>query len=96
MLKRSVFESYHPESGQLQIRRLGDLAFLLGMYPFAYGAYHTAKKDFEADEAWSHYAGALEMAALSVFFQAGTNAQNRNVPFHYFETALKYYLDTCK
>lgn len=85
--------SYHPESPQLQIRRLGDLAFLLGHYELAYNSYHSAKKDFESDQAWLHYAGATEMAALSVFLQ---NNLNRNIPFHYFDKALTTYLQTCK
>ena len=88
----AVAVTYHPESAQLQIRRLGDLALLLGLYELAYTSYHSAKKDFEADQAWLHYAGALEMAALSVFLQGS----GRSVPFHYFETALTTYLHTCK
>ena len=87
------FNSYHPESAQLQVRRLGDLAFLLGHYELAYHSYHSAKKDFEADQAWLHYAGAMEMAALSVFLQ---HTQSRNTPFHYFDKALTTYLQTCK
>ena len=89
---QTVAVSYHPESAQLQTRRLGDLAFLAGHYELAYASYHAAKKDFEADQAWLHYAGAAEMAALSVFLQAG----GRQVPFHYFESALTAYLQTCK
>ena len=89
----AVAVSYHPESIQLQVRRLGDLAFLLGHYELAYTSYHTAKKDFEADQAWLHFAGASEMAALSVFLQGGSG---RNIPFHYFEVALTTYLHTCK
>jgi hypothetical protein len=64
-----MFYNYHPESVQLQLRRVGDLAFLLGHYELAYHSYHSAKKDFEANQAWLHYAGAMEMAALSVFLQ---------------------------
>ncbi|XP_059351867.1 trafficking protein particle complex subunit 8-like isoform X1 [Daphnia carinata] len=90
---QTVAVSYHPESVQLQVRRLGDLAFLVGHYDLAYHSYHSAKKDFEADQAWLHYAGAMEMAALSVFLQ---NGQSRNVPFHYFDKSLTTYLQTCK
>ena len=88
-----IFYNYHPESVQLQLRRVGDLAFLLGHYELAYHSYHSAKKDFEADQAWLHYAGAMEMAALSVFLQ---NGHNRTIPFHYFDKALTTYLQTCK
>lgn len=60
------------------MRRLGDLAFLLGLYELAYTSYHTAKKDFEADQAWLHHAGALEMAALSAFLQSSTSTTSSN------------------
>lgn len=41
------------------MRRLGDIAFLFQMYDFAYNTYHAAKRDFNNDHAWLHYAGAL-------------------------------------
>lgn len=41
------------------MRRLADLAFLFQLYEFAYQTYHTAKRDFNNDHAWLHYAGAL-------------------------------------
>lgn len=102
----AVAVSYHPESAQLQVRRLGDLAFLVGHYDLAYSSYHSAKKDFEADAAWLHFAGAAEMAALSAFLasqqqslttiQTGLLGGQRTVPFHYFDTALTTYLQTCR
>ena len=88
--------SYHPESAQLQLRRLADLAFLVGHYDLAYTSYHSVKKDFEADSAWLHYAGANEMAAISAFLANSAAGQNRSVPFHYFDTALTTYLQTCR
>ena len=41
------------------MRRLADLAFLFQLYEIAYQTYHQAKKDFNNDHAWLHYAGAL-------------------------------------
>ena len=41
------------------MRRLADLAFLFQLYDFSYQTYHTAKRDFNNDHAWLHYAGAL-------------------------------------
>ena len=41
------------------MRRLGDLSFLVQMYEMAYTSYHTAKRDFNNDQAWMHFAGAL-------------------------------------
>ena len=50
---------YSKDSSELQMRRLADLAFLFQLYDFAYQTYHTAKRDFNNDHAWLHYAGAL-------------------------------------
>ena len=49
------------------MRKLADLYFMFKMYKSAYGFYHTAKKDFQSDEAWPYYASAVECAALSMF-----------------------------
>ena len=38
---------YGKEAAELQIRRLGDLFFMLKLYKQAYNCYHTAKKDFQ-------------------------------------------------
>ncbi|MEW8546426.1 MAG: hypothetical protein AB2693_23150 [Candidatus Thiodiazotropha sp.] len=46
------------------MRRLADLAFLFHLYDFAYQTYHTAKRDFNNDHAWLHYAGALVSASV--------------------------------
>lgn len=50
---------YTKDAPELQLRRLADLAFLFQMYDFSYNTYHTAKKDFNNDQAWLHFAGAL-------------------------------------
>lgn len=49
------------------MRRLGDLAFLFQMYDFAYNTYHAAKRDFNNDHAWLHYAGALVSLLLYLY-----------------------------
>ena len=38
---------YGKEAPELQLRKLGDLYFLLKLYKQAYNCYHTAKKDFQ-------------------------------------------------
>ena len=54
-----TFFSYLPDSSEMQMRLLGDLAFLAQNYDVAYSSYHTCKRDFQTDHAWSYYAGAL-------------------------------------
>ncbi|GAB6022907.1 Trafficking protein particle complex 8 [Chamberlinius hualienensis] len=85
---------YSPDSVELLVRHLADLAFMFQHYELAYQAYHSIKRDFNSDQAWLYYSGALEMAALSVFMQG--NPSQRQVPFHYFDTAINTYLNTCK
>ncbi|XP_052230198.1 trafficking protein particle complex subunit 8-like isoform X4 [Dreissena polymorpha] len=85
---------YSKDAPELQMRRLADLAFLFQLYEFAYNTYHTAKRDFNNDHAWLHFAGALEMASLSTFMQ-GPQSQ-RVYPDHYMESAITTYLQSCK
>ncbi|XP_076281323.1 trafficking protein particle complex subunit 8 homolog l(3)76BDm [Lasioglossum baleicum] len=83
---------YTTESPELQLRRLGDLCFMFGHYSLAYQTYHSAKRDFAADQAWLYYAGALEMAALSAFMQGETNRKT----IEYMDDAILTYLNSCK
>ncbi|KAM9849168.1 trafficking protein particle complex subunit 8 isoform 2-T2 [Aulostomus maculatus] len=84
---------YPPEAPELQIRKMADLCFLVQHYELAYSCYHTAKKDFLSDQATLYAAGALEMAAVSAFLQAGAP---RPYPAHYMDTAIQTYRDVCK
>ncbi|KAJ3598805.1 hypothetical protein NHX12_032769 [Muraenolepis orangiensis] len=84
---------YPPEAPELQIRKMADLCFLVQHYELAYSCYHTAKKDFLSDQAMLYAAGALEMAAVSAFLQAGAA---RPYPAHYMDTAIQTYRDGCK
>ncbi|XP_048756768.2 trafficking protein particle complex subunit 8-like isoform X4 [Ostrea edulis] len=85
---------YSSDAPELQMRRLGDVAFLFQMYDFAYNTYHAAKRDFNNDHAWLHYAGALEMACISMFMSG--NPREQKYPFHYMESAITTYLQSCK
>ncbi|XP_043471497.1 trafficking protein particle complex subunit 8 [Leptopilina heterotoma] len=83
---------YTSESPELQLRRLGDLYFMFGLFGLAYQAYHNAKRDFAVDQAWLYYAGALEMAALSAFMQEEMTRKS----IEYMDDAILTYLNTCK
>ncbi|KAK3085582.1 hypothetical protein FSP39_005648 [Pinctada imbricata] len=84
---------YSSDAPELQMRRLADLAFLFHMYDFAHHTYHAVKRDFNNDNAWLHFAGALEMASISLFM---ANPREQKYPYHYMETAITTYLQTCK
>ncbi|KAK5639608.1 hypothetical protein RI129_012100 [Pyrocoelia pectoralis] len=83
---------YAPESPELQMRKLGDLYFMFGHYNMAFQVYHTAKRDFNSDQAWFYYAGALEMASLSAYM---ANESTRKT-LDYMEESIVTYLNTCK
>ncbi|CAH1982606.1 unnamed protein product [Acanthoscelides obtectus] len=83
---------YPIDSTELQIRKLGDLYFMFGNYLSAFQAYHLAKRDYNTDQAWLYYAGALEMAALSSFMANEPNRKSAD----YMEESILTYLNTCK
>ncbi|XP_044765765.1 trafficking protein particle complex subunit 8 [Coccinella septempunctata] len=83
---------YASDSPELHVRKLGDLYFMFGSYSAAFQAYHLAKRDFNADQAWLYYAGALEMAALSAFMANESNRKTHD----YLEESITTYLNTCK
>ncbi|CAH0562044.1 unnamed protein product [Brassicogethes aeneus] len=83
---------YAIDAPELQVRKLGDLYFMFGNYAAAFQAYHLAKRDYNTDQAWLYYAGALEMAALSAFMSGDWNRK----AFDYMEESIITYLNTCK
>ncbi|KAI5711168.1 hypothetical protein M8J75_014759 [Diaphorina citri] len=83
---------YSHDSQELQLRRLGDLCFMFGLYNLAFQAYHSAKREFGADNAWLYYAGGLEMASLSAYL---ANIETRKA-VEYLEESISCYLNHCK
>ncbi|XP_021914689.1 trafficking protein particle complex subunit 8 isoform X2 [Zootermopsis nevadensis] len=83
---------YSSDAPELQLRRLGDLYFMFGDYSLAFQAYHAAKRDFNADQAWLYYAGALEMAALSAFMRGEVTQKAQG----YMDEGIITYLNSCK
>ncbi|KAG8232488.1 hypothetical protein J437_LFUL011257 [Ladona fulva] len=72
--------SYASDAPELQLRRLADLCFLLGHYSVASDAYRSAKRDFAADGAWTHFAGALEMAGLAAYLHWNSPGLSQSDP----------------
>ncbi|KAL3090885.1 hypothetical protein niasHS_007260 [Heterodera schachtii] len=108
--QQSVAVSYASDSIELQMRRMADLAFLFGLYGFAYQTYQSLKKEFANDQAWLHHAGALEMAALSSFMSdwklfsdqpdSSTSKSivwlRKQYPQRYTDNAIHYYANVCR
>jgi len=51
--------SYTAEAPEMQMRRLADLAFMFRLYELSYQIYYAAKKDFNNEHAWLHFAGVM-------------------------------------
>ncbi|KAH8858500.1 Trafficking protein particle complex subunit 8 [Schistosoma japonicum] len=80
---------YSPDSPELQMRRLADLAFLFQQYEVAYQTYNVLRRDFQNDSAWLYYAGAQEMSALAVYLQ-GTTSQRQSPELALRSTLLNF------
>lgn len=80
---------YTPDAGEMQCRKLGDIAMCLGLYELASNSYDLAKKEFLNDGAWLYYAGACEAHAAAMFM---LNKFQR----HHIEKAVATYMDPCK
>ena len=55
---------YPLASAETQLRRLGDLALLLGDVRFALSTYDTVRKDYQHDKSMRHLAGISEVMAV--------------------------------
>lgn len=80
---------YTPDAGEMQCRKLGDIAMCLGLYELASSSYDLAKKEFLNDNAWLYYAGACEAHAAAMYM---LNKFQR----HYIEKAVATYMENCK
>lgn len=65
---------------------------MFGAYNSAFNAYHSVKGDFRNDGAWLHFAGALEMLALSAFL-IGQDVKKAQ---EYMDESVMCYLNVCR
>lgn len=57
---------YRADTAEATMRKLGDYAFMLRDWKLAQSTYDLLRPDFNSDKAWKYYAGANEMAAISM------------------------------
>lgn len=75
------------------MRKLADYAMMLRDYRLAHATFEILCQDFKNDKAWRHYAGANEMAAVSLLMATGSNQKIRIEGIdQYLETAYYSYV----
>ncbi|CAK3873467.1 Hypothetical predicted protein [Lecanosticta acicola] len=84
---------YRPDAPEAVMRKLGDYAIMLRDFRLAHGIYEILCQDFKNDKAWRHYAGANEMAAVSLLLATGASNKIRIEGIdQYLETAYYSYV----
>jgi hypothetical protein len=75
------------------MRKLADYSMMLRDFRLAHGTYDILCQDFKNDKAWRHYAGANEMAAVSLLLSTSVNHKIRIEGIdQYLETASYSYI----
>ncbi|KAJ1919336.1 hypothetical protein H4219_002024 [Mycoemilia scoparia] len=86
-----IFYTY--SSPEAKLRKLGDYAFMLRDFKFAFTVYHAARRDYESDKAWKCYAGAIEMAGMcKVLTEVSVSSSNPDFD-SLFNDAISCYLN---
>ena len=88
---------YRPDTPEALMRKLADYAFMLRDFKLARDTYDILRGDYNNDKAWKYYAGANEMAAVSMLL-APQNLSSRSrseTVDQMLETASYSYITRC-
>ncbi|KAF2473949.1 uncharacterized protein BDR25DRAFT_341176 [Lindgomyces ingoldianus] len=91
----SIQEFYRPDAPEALMRKLADYCFMLRDFKLALSTYDILRTDFNNDKAWRHYAGAVEMAALSALLSTSplsSKTRTENID-SWIEAAVYSYTD---
>lgn len=84
---------YRPDAPEAVMRKLADYSMMLRDFRLAHGTYEILCQDFKNDKAWRYYAGANEMAAVSLLLATSPNNKIRIEGIdQYIETAYYSYV----
>lgn len=84
---------YRPDAPEAVMRKLADYAMMLRDFRLAHSTYEILCQDFKNDKAWRYYAGANEMAAVSLLLATSPNNKIRIEGIdQYLETAYYSYV----
>lgn len=89
--------SYRPDTPEAVMRKLADYAFMLRDFKLAQSTYDLLCTDFKNDKAWEYYAGANEMAALTMLMSSAQLPAKLRVDTidQQLETAYYSYMTRC-
>ena len=88
---------YPPETPEATMRQLGDYAFMLRDWRLAHSTYDFLRIDFNHDKAWSYYAAASEMVAITSLLMPHTYKSKYNLEAidQMLDAAAYSYLTRC-
>lgn len=88
---------YRPDTPEAQMRKLADYAFMLRDFKLAQSTYDLLRTDFNNDKAWKYYAGANEMAAISLLLSSSAVSSKTRTEAvdQMLETASYSYITRC-
>ena len=93
----SIQGTYRADQPEAILRRLADFSFMLRDFKLAQSTYDILRGDFNNDKAWKHYAGANEMAAVSLLLitEAVSSKVRIDLVDQMLETASYSYATRC-
>jgi len=88
---------YRPDAPEALMRKLADYAFMLRDWKLAQSTYDLLRQDYDNDKAWKYYAGANEMAAISMLLlSAPLNSKSRTENLdRMLEASVNSYVHRC-
>jgi hypothetical protein len=86
----STPNSYAYNSPEGQMRKLGDLAFMLRDFNLAQSTYESVKKDFQSDKSWNFYSAAQMMIGICLLLSDDELGQRLDVE-RYFDKSLSHF-----
>lgn len=88
---------YRPDAPEALMRKLADYAFMLRDWKLAQSTYDLLRQDYDNDKAWKYYAGANEMAAISMLLLStplSSKSRSENLD-RMLEASMNSYVHRC-
>ncbi|KXN68172.1 hypothetical protein CONCODRAFT_19144 [Conidiobolus coronatus NRRL 28638] len=87
----STPNNYTYNSPEGQMRKLGDLAFMLRDFNLAQSTYESVKKDFQSDKSWNFYSAAQMMIGVCLLLSDDSELGQKLDVERYFDKSLSHF-----